>query len=53
MLVIAADLVAGALLQNLFNAVYHLTVLVLILCLASETSEARQASPGLRAAVAR
>lgn len=52
-LVIAADLVAEALLQNLFNAVYHLTVLVLILCLASETPDGRQASSGLRAAVAR
>jgi O-antigen ligase len=38
MLAIAADLVAEALLQNLFNAVYHATVLILVLSLAVATS---------------
>ncbi len=33
-LAIAADLIAEACLQNLLNAVYHATVLILILCLA-------------------
>jgi O-antigen ligase len=33
-LAVAADLIAEACLQNLLNAVYHATVLVLILCLA-------------------
>lgn len=35
LLVIAADLVAESLLQNLFNAVYHATVLVLVASLAA------------------
>jgi hypothetical protein len=55
MLAIAADLVAEALLQNLFNAVYHATVLILVLCLAVATSsraaagsaEAARGSPAL------
>ena len=40
-LVIAADLVAEACLQNLLNAVYHATVLVLILCLAVAAARQR------------
>lgn len=45
-LAIAADLVAEALLQNLFNAVYHATVLVLVLSLAVATAgEEAHASP--------
>lgn len=35
LLVIAADLIAELCLQNLLNAVYHATVLILILCLAA------------------
>jgi O-antigen ligase len=38
LLVIAADLAAEACLQNLFNAVYHATVLVLVLSLLVETT---------------
>lgn len=41
MLVIAADLVAEACLQNILNAVYHATVLVLILSLATAQVERR------------
>lgn len=40
MLAIAADLVAEALLQNLLNAVYHATVLILVLSLAVATTRA-------------
>jgi hypothetical protein len=36
--VIAADLVAEACLQNLLNAVYHATVLILVLCLTVTTA---------------
>ena len=44
-LAIAADLVAEACLQNLLNAVYHATVLILILCLAvAATPAARRPS---------
>lgn len=56
LLAIAADLLAEAALQNLFNAVYHATVLILILCLAaadaSRQSEAREKAeePGQAAA---
>ena len=42
-LAIAADLIAEACLQNLLNAVYHATVLILILCLAVATT--RHPSP--------
>ena len=42
-LAIAADLIAEACLQNLLNAVYHATVLILILCLAVAAS--RRPSP--------
>jgi O-antigen ligase len=49
-LAIAADLVAEACLQNLLNAVYHATVLVLVLTLAVAMAgwgdEGRAASPG-------
>jgi O-antigen ligase len=41
-LVIAADLVAEACLQNLLNAVYHATVLILILCLAAAAVRQRR-----------
>ena len=41
-LVIAADLVAEACLQNLLNAVYHATVLILILCLAVAVTRQQQ-----------
>ena len=41
-LAIAADLIAEALLQNLLNAIYHATVLILILALA--TAPARRAA---------
>ena len=50
MLVIAADLVAEALLQNLLNAVYHATVLILILSLAVAT--ARRERPAVEPAAA-
>lgn len=40
MLAIAADLVAESLLQNLFNAVYQATVLILVLTLTVATSRA-------------
>jgi O-antigen ligase len=43
MLVIAADLVAEACLQNLLNAIYHATVLVLVLSLAIETTRGSSA----------
>lgn len=47
MLAIAADLIAETLLQNLLNAVYHATVLVLILCLAvAATRRERVREPG-------
>ena len=42
-LAIAADLIAEACLQNLLNAVYHATVLILILCLA--VAATRRPSP--------
>ena len=42
-LTVAADLLAEACLQNLLNAVYHATVLILILCLAVAAS--RRPSP--------
>ena len=45
MLAIAADLVAECLLQNLLNAIYHATVLILVLALAVATTE-RPAEPG-------
>ena len=41
-LAIAADLIAETLLQNFLNAVYHATVLILILCLA--VASARRSS---------
>src|SRR3954447_1151289 len=41
-LVIAADLVAVTCLQNLLNAVYHATVLILILCLAAAAVRQRR-----------
>lgn len=48
MLAIAADLVAEALLQNLLNAIYHATVLVLVLSLAVATTrpQGSAARPG-------
>jgi O-antigen ligase len=49
-LAIAADLVAEACLQNLLNAVYHATVLILVLTLAvamaGREDAGRTASPG-------
>ena len=36
LLVLASDLIAESLFQNLFNAIYHATVLVLLLCLAAQ-----------------
>ena len=48
-LVIAADLVAEACLQNLLNAVYHATVLILILCLAVAPTRQRQVAASARA----
>lgn len=45
MLVIAADLVAESMFQNLFNAVYHATVLILILSLTIATSFGRCRRP--------
>lgn len=41
MLAIAADLVAEALLQNLLNAIYHATVLILVLSLTVATTRPR------------
>lgn len=52
LLVIAADLVAESLLQNLLNAVYHATALVLILCLAAARPEGTPTGPGLAPAPA-
>ncbi len=49
LLAIAADLVAESLLQNLLNAIYHATVLVLVLSLVAATAPgpgAVRAEPG-------
>ncbi len=50
LLAVAADLVAEALLQNLLNAIYHATVLVLVLSLTAATAPraagAAEAEPG-------
>ena len=43
-LAIAADLIAETLLQNLLNAVYHATVLILILCLAVASARREHAA---------
>ena len=43
-LAIAADLIAETLLQNLLNAVYHATVLILILCLAVASARRERAA---------
>lgn len=43
--VIAADLLAEACLQNLLNAIYHATVLILVLCLAVATISSASARP--------
>lgn len=49
LLAVAADLVAEALLQNLLNAIYHATVLILVLSLTAATTlgpEAAGSEPG-------
>jgi O-antigen ligase len=53
-LAIAADLLAESCLQNLFNAIYHATVLVAFLALAAEAArrEAGEPPPAAEAAVA-
>lgn len=46
LLAIAADLVAESLLQNLLNAIYHATVLILVLSLVAATAPAHEEVPG-------